>query len=62
MKSLEPFVFERALTQTLPFESLRGARVGIDVSHYVSRLMGFKREALLDATGGFPLSLFQYIR
>ncbi|CEP22945.1 MKT1 [Cyberlindnera jadinii] len=23
--------------------------------------MGFKREALLDATGGFPLSLFQYI-
>lgn len=35
--------------------------MGIDVGHYVSRLVGSKREPLLDATGGFPLSLFDSI-
>lgn len=35
-------------------EILRGARVGIDASHYIARVMPPKSELLIDAVGGLP--------
>jgi hypothetical protein len=61
VKSFEPFIFERNLAQSLSFDAFRHARIGIDVSHYASRLLNFKREALLDGVGGFPWTLLHYI-
>ena len=61
VKSLESFLFERGLVGTYPIESLKGATLGIDVDHYVSRLLTSKREQYLDAIGGFPISLKMYL-
>ncbi|SCV05481.1 LANO_0H08438g1_1 [Lachancea nothofagi CBS 11611] len=61
IKSLESFLFERGLVGTYPIESLKNATLGIDVDHYVSRLLTSKREQYLDAIGGFPTSLKMYL-
>ncbi|AAS53093.2 AER414Wp [Eremothecium gossypii ATCC 10895] len=61
IKSLESYLFERALVGSAPIESLNGITLGIDVDHYVSRLLTNKREQYLDAIGGFPTSLKMYI-
>ncbi|CAR24965.1 Mkt1p [Lachancea thermotolerans CBS 6340] len=61
VKSLESFLFERGLVGTYPIESLKNATLGIDVDHYVSRLLTSKREQYLDAIGGFPTSLKLYL-
>lgn len=58
---MEACFFERGLASTYPIEILRNARLGIDVNHYISRLVGFKKESFLDAIGGFPNSLKLYI-
>lgn len=57
MKSLESLLFERGLARSLPINLLKDARLGIDVNHYVSRLISSKKESLIDAVGGFPPSL-----
>ncbi|CCH40605.1 hypothetical protein BN7_138 [Wickerhamomyces ciferrii] len=62
VKSLEQYFFERNLPVTLPVETLKNSRLGIDVNHYLSRLLGSKRELNIDAIGGFPNSLKTYIR
>lgn len=61
VKSLESFLFERGLVGAYPLEALKNARLGIDVDHYVSRLLTAKREQYLDAIGGFPTSLKMYL-
>lgn len=61
VKSLESFLFERGLVGSGPIDSLRNSTLGIDVDHYVSRLLTHKREQYLDAIGGFPMSLKMYI-
>ncbi|CEP62107.1 Mkt1p LALA0_S04e07954g [Lachancea lanzarotensis] len=61
IKSLESFLFERGLVGSYPIESLKNATLGIDVDHYVSRLLTSKREQYLDAIGGFPTSLKLYL-
>lgn len=40
---------------------MKNTRLGIDANHYLSRLVGFKKEQFLDAIGGFPYSLKAYI-
>lgn len=61
VKSLEPYFFERGLASTYPIEILRNCKLGIDVNHYLARLISFKKESFLDAIGGFPNSLKLYI-
>ncbi|AMD21001.1 HEL280Cp [Eremothecium sinecaudum] len=61
IKSLESYFFERALVGSAPIESLNNITLGIDVDHYVSRLLANKREQYLDAIGGYPTSLEMYI-
>lgn len=61
VKSLESFLFEKGLVGSYPIESLKNATLGIDVDHYVSRLLTSKREQYLDAIGGFPTSLKMYL-
>lgn len=61
IKSLESYLFERGLVGSYPIESLKNATLGIDVNHYVSRLLTSKKEQFLDAIGGFPLSLKMYL-
>lgn len=58
---MESYFFERGLASTYPIEILRNARIGIDVNHYLSRLITFNKEPFLDAIGGFPASLKLYI-
>ncbi|SMN20190.1 similar to Saccharomyces cerevisiae YNL085W MKT1 Protein that forms a complex with Pbp1p that may mediate posttranscriptional regulation of HO [Maudiozyma saulgeensis] len=57
IKSLELYLFERGLVGTYPLEALKNSTVGIDVGHYVSRLLSAKKEQYLDAVGGFPTTL-----
>lgn len=59
--SLELFLFERGLVGSHPIETLKGSTLGIDVNHYVSRLLSAKKEQFLDAIGGFPTSLKMYL-
>ncbi|QLQ78914.1 hypothetical protein HG537_0B02620 [Torulaspora globosa] len=61
IKSLESYLFERGLVGSYPIEALKNAALGIDVNHYVSRLLTSKREQYLDAIGGFPTSLKMYL-
>lgn len=61
IKSLESYLFERSLVGSYSIESLTNATLGIDVNHYVSRLLTTKREQYLDAIGGFPTSLKLYL-
>ncbi|AET40127.1 Mkt1p Ecym_5371 [Eremothecium cymbalariae DBVPG len=61
IKSLESYLFERSLVGSAPIESLNAITLGIDVDHYVSRLLTNKREQYLDAIGGIPSSLKMYI-
>lgn len=61
INSLEQFLFERGLVGTHPIESLKNTTLGIDVNHYVSRLLSSKKEQFLDAIGGFPISLKLYL-
>ncbi|EDO19466.1 hypothetical protein Kpol_1002p116, partial [Vanderwaltozyma polyspora DSM 70294] len=61
IKSLELFLFERGLVGSYPIEALKNAALGIDVNHYLSRLLTNKREQYLDAIGGFPTSLKMYL-
>lgn len=61
IKSLESYLFERGLVGSYPIEALKNAILGIDVNHYVSRLLTSKREQYLDAIGGFPTSLKMYL-
>lgn len=61
IKSLESYLFERSLVGSYSIESLANCTLGIDVNHYVSRLLTSKREQYLDAIGGFPTSLKLYL-
>lgn len=61
INSLEQFLFERGLVGTHPIETLKDTTLGIDVNHYVSRLISSKKEQFLDAIGGFPISLILYL-
>ncbi|CCF60245.1 hypothetical protein KAFR_0J01810 [Kazachstania africana CBS 2517] len=61
IKSLELYLFERGLVGTYPIEALKNTTLGIDVNHYVSRLLTSKKEQFLDAIGGFPTSLNLYL-
>lgn len=61
IKSLELYLFERGLVGSYPIESLSNTTLGIDVNHYVSRLLTSKKEQFLDAIGGFPTSLKMYL-
>ncbi|QLL31400.1 hypothetical protein HG536_0B02630 [Torulaspora globosa] len=61
IKSLESYLFERGLVGSYPIEALKNAALGVDVNHYVSRLLTSKREQYLDAIGGFPTSLKMYL-
>lgn len=61
IKSLESFLFERGLVGSYAIEALNNCTLGIDVNHYVSRLLTNKREQYLDAIGGFPTSLKMYL-
>lgn len=61
IKSLETHLFERGLVGSYPIEALKNATLGIDVNHYISRLLTSKREQFLDAIGGFPTSLKLYL-
>lgn len=61
IKSLESYLFERGLVGSYPIEYLKNAVLGIDVNHYISRLLTSKREQYLDAIGGFPTSLKMYL-
>lgn len=54
-------MFERGLVGSYPIEALKNATLGIDVNHYISRLLTSKREQYLDAIGGFPTSLKMYL-
>lgn len=61
IKSLELYLFERGLVGSYPIEALKNTTLGIDVSHYISRLLTSKKEQFLDAIGGFPTSLKMYL-
>ncbi|CCK70425.1 Mkt1p KNAG_0E01630 [Huiozyma naganishii CBS 8797] len=61
IQSLELFLFERGLVGSYPIDSLKNTTLGIDVNHYVSRLLTTKKEQFLDAIGGFPISLKMYL-
>ncbi|CCH61414.1 hypothetical protein TBLA_0E03600 [Henningerozyma blattae CBS 6284] len=61
IKSLETYLFERGLVRSYPIEALKNATLGIDVNHYISRLLTNKREQFLDAIGGMPTSLKLYL-
>lgn len=61
IKSLELYLFERGLVGSYPIESLRNTTLGIDVNHYISRLLTSRKEQFLDAIGGFPTSLKLYL-
>lgn len=61
INSLEFYLFERGLVGSYPIETLKGTTLGIDVNHYISRLLSAKKEQYLDAIGGFPTSLKMYL-
>ena len=61
IKSLEQFLFERGLVGTYPLDSLKNSTLGIDMTHYVSRILTVKKEQYLDAIGGFPNTLKLYL-
>lgn len=61
VRSLEAYLFERGVVGSAPIDILQNVTLGIDVNHYVSRLLTNKREQYLDAIGGFPTSLKMYI-
>ncbi|KAG0659521.1 hypothetical protein C6P45_001827 [Maudiozyma exigua] len=61
IKSLEQFLFERGLVGTYPLDSLKNSTLGIDMTHYVSRILTIKKEQYLDAIGGFPNTLKLYL-
>ncbi len=58
---MDHYLSEKNLLRSLSFEVLKGARLGIDVEYYFSRLLSAKKEPYLDATGGIPLSLITLI-
>lgn len=60
IKSLESHLFEKGFVGSYPIEALKNATIGIDVNHYLSRLLSSKREQYLDAIGGFPTSFKIY--
>ncbi|KAH3901344.1 related to Protein MKT1 [Saccharomycodes ludwigii] len=61
IRSLESYLFERGLVGCCPIESIKNARLGIDVDHYMSRLLTPKREQYLDAIGGSPTTLTMFL-
>lgn len=61
IQSLESFLFERGLVGSLSIKQLKNSTLGIDVNHYISRLLNNKKEQFLDAIGGFPTSLELYL-
>lgn len=50
---------ERKLLSQAPLEALRGTRLGIDATHYITTLLSdpTSREPLVASTGGLPLAL-----
>lgn len=62
MKLVEQRLFENSTTATFSLEILRHARVGVDMGHYIGRLLHYRKENLLDAVGGFPSSILQSIQ
>ena len=61
VRSLEAYLFERGVVGSASIDILQNCTLGIDVNHYVSRLLTSKREQYLDAIGGPPTSLRMYI-
>lgn len=61
VRSLEAYLFERGVVGSASIDILQNVTLGIDVNHYVSRLLTNKREQYLDAIGGPPTSLRMYI-
>lgn len=61
IKSLESYLFERKLVSTCSIEILQNATIGIDVTHYLSRIYTYKKEQFLFGIGGVPASLKSYI-
>ncbi|ANZ77332.1 BA75_04716T0 [Komagataella pastoris] len=61
INTLESHLFDNHSVNTYPFDVLKNATVGIDVEHYISRLLSFKKELNYDAISGVPLTLLNYI-
>lgn len=59
IRGLEPYLRERKLIGNTSLESLRGTRLGIDATHYITTLLSdpTSREPLVASTGGLPLAL-----
>ncbi|GMM34722.1 Mkt1 protein [Saccharomycopsis crataegensis] len=61
IKTLESYLFEKGIVGVNPIDTIKNARLGIDVEHYISRLINNKRELFLAAIGGFPFTFTQFI-
>ncbi|VEU23873.1 DEKNAAC104879 [Brettanomyces naardenensis] len=57
INSLEPYLFELKAVNRYPLDVLKNSVIGIDVEHYLTRLLPPKREPNLEAIGGFPMTL-----
>ncbi|CCE62446.1 hypothetical protein TPHA_0C02930 [Tetrapisispora phaffii CBS 4417] len=54
IKTLESYLFERGLVGSYPIDILKNATIGIDVNHYLSRIINNKKNnQLTDAIGEF---------
>ncbi|CDK28227.1 unnamed protein product [Kuraishia capsulata CBS 1993] len=61
IKTLESYLFDNYALTSYQVEILRYSKLGIDVDHYLSRLISGKRETALEGLGGFPVTLIQLI-
>lgn len=58
-RPFEAFVNERRMMRTLGLATLKGSKIGIDVSHYIESIFRSDSEPLVQALGGFPFSLLE---
>lgn len=54
-------MFENYSVGNYPIEILRNSTIGIELSHYISRLLTFKRESFVELINSFPNTLFSHI-
>lgn len=57
IKTLEPYLFELKTVTNFPLEVLKNAVIGVDVEHYLARLLTPRKEPDLESIGGFPLTV-----
>lgn len=61
IRLFEQFLFENNVVGTFPLTHLKNARIGIDVEHYIARLVNYQKFPYLEAIGELPQVLMYYL-